>query len=338
MNANVPDSEYATNSHSYTCTDANIDPLTLLSIPKTPYVHKVCDGVYVSQVSNVSLLQYVTMVFNLCNTVHNQPCLRCPPLLKVADIILKEGACPLRQAFELTSPGVTYDTEKARRKLLVMPLASIRMGDPFSGAASTLLMEFIPGVNYQNIANILNAVKSPCAKDKRLDKASVQKLLGLATSDRERECSRYALFKASGMTQTQARREYGFENMDARATEVEKCIVEASKIRKAIDELACIQDKAFLVTLGVLSDSDDPVSSSDEDDAVSPDSVPSTSLKGASNAQNDSPNTLSSIVSMEMFKSLLTASKFNWFQVVERIEQPLDDSLRDQLPQYLEGS
>ena len=77
---------------------------------------------------------------------------------------IEEGACPLRQAFELTSPGVAYDTEKAQRKLLVMPLASIRMGDPFSGPASTLLMEFIPGVNYQNIANILNAVKSPCAK------------------------------------------------------------------------------------------------------------------------------------------------------------------------------
>ena len=85
---------------------------------------------YVSQVSNVSLLQYVTMVFSLCNTVHNQPCLCCPPLLKVADIVLKEGACPLRQAFELTSPGVAYDSEKAQRKLLVMPLASIRMGDP----------------------------------------------------------------------------------------------------------------------------------------------------------------------------------------------------------------
>ena len=127
VNANVPDSEHATNSHSYTCID---DPFSLLSIPKTPYyVRKVCDGVYVSQVSNVSLLQYyVTMVSSLCSTVHHQPRSHCPPLLKVADIILKEGACPLRQAFELTSPGMAYDTEKARRKLLVMPLASIRMG------------------------------------------------------------------------------------------------------------------------------------------------------------------------------------------------------------------
>ena len=90
-----------------------------------------------------------------------------------------------------------------------MPLASIRMGDLSSGVASTLLMEFIPDVNYQYIANILNAVKSPYAENKRLDKASVKKLLGLATSDYERECIRYALFKASGMTQTQAQHKYG---------------------------------------------------------------------------------------------------------------------------------
>ena len=221
-----------------------------------------------------------------------------------------------------------------------MPLASIRMGDPSSGVSSTLLMEFIPGVNYQNIANILNTVKLPGSKDKRLDKTSVQKLLGLATSDRERECIRYALFKASGMTQTQARREYGFENMDARAIEVEKCLVEAQEIRKGIDSLACIQDQAFLTTLGVLSDSDDPISNSDEDDTNSLDGVPSTSLnsiEAETGAQSDSSNTLSSIVSTEMFKSLVAASKFNWFDLVERIEQLLDDDHKDELPQYLDS-
>ena len=48
-------------------------------------------------------------------------CSCCPPLLEVANIVLQEGSCPLRKAFDITSPGVKYDTEKARRKLFVMP-------------------------------------------------------------------------------------------------------------------------------------------------------------------------------------------------------------------------
>ena len=342
---NIPNAilpQPATISHPSTSTETDNsgidpDPVTLLAVPKTPYVHKVCDGVFVSQVSNVSLLHYVTVLSNLCASAHHQPCLQCPPLLKVADTILKEGACPLRQAFDLISPGVSYDTEKARRKLFVMPLATVRLGDPSSGVASTLLMEFIRGVDYQNIASILNKVKSPGAKNNRLDKTSVQKLLGLATSDRDRECIRYALFKASAMTQTWARREYGFENMDARAIEVEKCLVEAQEIRKATDELACIQDRAFLTTLGVVSDSDDSVSSSDEDDTDNPVGASCMSVETETEVQSDSPNTLSRIVSIEMFKSLLAPSKFNWFDIIERIEQSLDESFRDQLPHYLDG-
>ena len=197
-------------------------------------------------------------------------------------------------------------------------------------------MEFNPGVDYQNMASILNQVKSPCTSNRGLDKSSVQKLLDLATSDRERECIRYALFKASGMTQTQARREFGFENMDDRAIEVEACLHEAQKIREAIDDLASIQDKALLATFGVLSDSDDPLSTSDEGEIDTSEDFPNTLKDSETATPDNSTNTLNSIVSVEEFKSLLTASKYNWFEVVEIIEQSLDDSLKDQVPSYLD--
>ena len=38
-----------------------------------------------------------------------------------------------------------------------------------------------------------------------------------AQSDRERECIRYAIFKTSGVTQTEAKRLFGFENMSFRS-------------------------------------------------------------------------------------------------------------------------
>lgn len=60
-----------------------------------------------------------------------------------------------------------------------------------------------------------------------MDKNKIKALLGLATSDRERELIRYSVFKASGLTQTGARKQFG---MDTRAERVEKCIEEAPSI------------------------------------------------------------------------------------------------------------
>ena len=56
-----------------------------------------------------------------------------------------------------------------------------------------------------------------------MDKNKIKALLGLATSDRERELIRYSVFNASGLTQTSARKQFGFEGMDARAENVEVC-------------------------------------------------------------------------------------------------------------------
>ena len=54
-----------------------------------------------------------------------------------------------------------------------------------------------------------------------LDKDLVIKLVGLATSDRERECLKNAIFKTSGMSATRARPGYGFQGMTERWVRVE---------------------------------------------------------------------------------------------------------------------
>ena len=48
-------------------------------------------------------------------------------MLKVGNIVLEQGYCTLPDAFQLASPTVKYTAERARRKLLQMPLACIRV-------------------------------------------------------------------------------------------------------------------------------------------------------------------------------------------------------------------
>ena len=80
-------------------------------------------------------------------------------------------------------------------------------------------------------------------------------LLSLAQTDCERECIKYSIMKASGMTATRARREYGFERMAERTTRVEQAIVEAQKIRETIEDIARIQDTALLASFGIQPES-----------------------------------------------------------------------------------
>ena len=70
-------------------------------------------------------------------------------------------------------------------------------------------------------------------------------LLGLAESDRERECIKYAIFKASGMTATRARHQYRFEHMTEHSARVERAIIEVQQIRETVEDIARIQDKAL---------------------------------------------------------------------------------------------
>jgi len=86
----------------------------------------------------------------------------------------------------------------------------------------------------------------------------------MAQSDRERECLHYAVFKLSGMSATQVQRQYGFENMNARAHNVEKCIKQVQDIRVAVEELAEVQDKALLASFGIADRESDDSASEDE--------------------------------------------------------------------------
>lgn len=161
---------------------------------------------------------------------------------------------------------------------------------------------------------VLNGMVAHSQSDcSRLGKSMIKQLLGLAQSDRERECLHYAVFKASGMTPTQARQMYRFEHMAQRAKKVENCISEAPKIRETIESLATIEDTAFLATLGILPDYSDEESDCEElEDADS--SEPKDLLPDTSEV---APGALS----LEDLKVLVDSSQYNWFDMIERAEE-----------------
>ncbi len=228
----------------------------------------MCDSVYISLLSGLSLSEYVEARSMYCLHTHKRPC-KCENLLNVAGIVLQQNYCSLAQAFAVAAPGKKY-TERARSVLLQMPLVSIRIGDPYQGKSFSFLMEKFIGTDYRKLGAIINslAVHSHVPKGVSLEKSMVKMLLRIAQSDRERESMRYVIYKASGMTASQARRAYGFQNMQSRALAVEDAIAEIQQIREAIEDLANVEEEALLTRWGIPVAMDTSSSESEDEEEV----------------------------------------------------------------------
>lgn len=198
-----------------------------------------------------------------------------------------------------------------------MLLASIHVGTPQSGTAAWFLVEYVEGVDYINFAHFSEAIfrsRSP-SLPVGMDRSKVKALLGLARSDRERELIRYSVFKTSGLTSTGARRQFGFERIHERTERVEECLEAARSIREAIDKLSQVQDRSLLIAMGLGdSESSEPEPETDSES----DSEAELFLLSESSERN--------LPSFHTLKEVLDCGQFNWFVVVDFLEQQVQDS------------
>ena len=175
-------------------------------------IRKVSDGVYISHI-DMSLSDYMQAQKLVCSIRHISKQCHCAHMQQVGGIILNEGFIHLRQAFNMVSSDVSYTAECARRELLQIPVVSVRVGNPEKGMSFTILLEHCLGVDYSRMGLIINRMDVPSSPSHNLEKSCVQMLLNMAQSDRDRQCIKYAIYKASEISATKARHLYGFRNM-----------------------------------------------------------------------------------------------------------------------------
>ena len=108
-------------------------------------------------------------------------------------------------------------------------------------------MEKFSQVNYQSLQRILEeAWLNSSQQSVAIGKPEVTQLLKFAQSDREQDTIRYALYKASDLTPTGARRELGLQDMSSRSTEIEECIEHCMNIHKEFDQIVSTRLKFAL--------------------------------------------------------------------------------------------
>lgn len=198
----------------------------------------VTSDVFISKFRGLTLLEYCTVRDHYCREYHTH-CTECESMIQAAEMVLKNGIVPLAVVFKAAFPTVTYHSVNAKRRLLPMPVVAFRV----KGALH--LMEKIEGLDYRQLANFLGKNVKQLPRKQGITKEELKQLLTITQSERERECIRYAIYKTSGATPTEARRLYGFQNMKARAAHVETCIKEAQEIYEAVESLAQNQDRLY---------------------------------------------------------------------------------------------
>lgn len=267
--------------------------------------------IYASKIDGLTLEEYCLARKYLCSTQHND--CDCDSMIQAANIVLKDGIISMATVFKTIYPNVTYALN-ARRRLLQMPMVAIRIW------GELYLMEKVNGLNYSAIITFIANQKPK--REVGMTKSELKELLKIATAEKERECIRYAVYKASNLTPTQAKLHLGLDNMKSRALRVEECIDEVKQIDEAYSDLARTQEFALFDCYGVESSeflspevsSEEPDLSGTEHERKSHDACTS----GLTQSDTDD-HSLSTPDDSVLF-STLRQSGYNWFELVERME------------------
>lgn len=230
------------------------DILRLKSFKNLSNYIQVDDVTDVSRLEGFTLDKYILTKENICYEEHKQPCTACIGFLSVAKQILDEGFIKLNEAFAMSTPGVKYKAKDAKRKLLQMPLAALKIKE-----SKTYTIYLVSKETNLELTRSLLKRKDWGFQNTGMQMSAslVKELLSATESDAERERLTYGIVKSSGLSHTKLRQLYGFENLKRRQDRVENVLREMREIREAVASIASIQEKAVLQSFGIEVESDE---------------------------------------------------------------------------------
>lgn len=230
------------------------DILRLKSFKNLSNYIQVDDVTDVSRLEGFTLDKYILTKENICYEERKQPCTACIGLLSVAKQILDEGFIKLNETFAMSTPGVKYKAKDAKRKLLQMPLAALKIKE-----SKTYTIYLVSKETNLELTRSLLKRKDWGSQNTGMQMSAslVKELLSATESDAERERLTYGIVKSSGLSHTKLRQLYGFENLKRRQDKVENALREMREIREAVASIASIQEKAVLQSFGIEVESDE---------------------------------------------------------------------------------
>ena len=220
---------------------------------------KVNEDLYVSNVQDLTLGEFVTARTTYCRMKHCMPnCKQCTPLISFANSVLECGLVPLSETFRKCFSS-QYKSSKAVSRVMQLPVVIFRVQNRL------FVVEYVQNVNYEKFVKFLNLFVPEKHLQKGISRENLKMICELASSEKDKKLIRFA---ATGhLSATMTKKEYGISNMNKEKRDVTEAKEQYKNIKEAVNEVVSVSEKMSLKELGILF-SDTESSSVDEDEAV----------------------------------------------------------------------
>lgn len=276
-------------------------------------LHKKADTgskVYLSSVDDLALDEFVVVRKLYCKLHHGdsspEECHVCAPLICLAEKICDEGLCELSALYRAVFPNIRYQSDKAIRRLMQLPVAIFRLELSGPGSQRLYVSEIRKSLDYDAFTQLCQkALSSKTAtrrQEKGLNKETLDLLCQLATTESDRCLIKYSVCKSQGLSAKQAKKDYGFTDLHGKEDKIMNAVQHSQAIRDAVMKLASVKHKATLKSLGyeIVDDSENSSSDSEHsscDQLVSENEESEDEFSGLSEKDNSESNATVEVVS-----------------------------------------
>lgn len=209
------------------------------------------DGIYQSLLSGLTILQFVKARTAYCLKYHALGCSECNSLIQAANEIISCGIADVADTFRKCFPSVKYSSYNAKRRFLQLPVVIFEISRQGKGSQRLCMIEQQTGVNYVTFVSLFHKLIPSGVTAGGINKATLDGLCNLASTESDKKLIKYAACAARNLSAEKASRDYGISNYGKLRTEVEEALQKACEIRNEVMEIAAVEERAFLRTLGI---------------------------------------------------------------------------------------
>ena len=190
----------------------------------------------------------------------------------VAADILQNGFLPLKDLFcrHFGCIPSNFKTDKAVSRMMQLPVAVVPLN--IYGGKKWFVWELISSLDYSKLQEFIDGLQNKDAKkDVIIDKDMLQMLCELASSEKDKRLTKYAVCTSLQLLSTEAKNLYGVSDLAMLQRQVAEALDEAREIRDVVTKIASIEKSVALESIGLVTSdisSESNHNSSDEEESV----------------------------------------------------------------------
>ena len=209
------------------------------------------EGIYQSYFGGITLLQFIKARAAYCSQNHDVGCLECDLLILVAKDIIAAGVVDVAATFRKYYPSLKYKSYNAKRRFMQLPVVVFEISAQGKGSQRLVMLEQQAGVDYITFVSLFHKLIPSDNVALGLNKEILNTLCQLASSESDRKLIKYAACASRNVSAKEASGIYGISSYNRLKSEVEGALQKACEIRNEVLEIAAVEERAFLRTLGV---------------------------------------------------------------------------------------